>query len=62
VRIETHDARRVVALTRLGRRIVQADAPALDVPIDRIDGYLRFECWGDGEQFAWTQPLFAAPG
>ncbi len=62
VRIETRDARRVVALTRLGRRIAQADAPVLDVPIDAIDGYLRFECWGDGEQFAWTQPLFTVVG
>jgi len=20
--------------------------------------YVRFECWGDGEAFAWTQPFF----
>lgn len=60
VRIETHNARRTVALTRFGRRIAQADAPVLEVPIDRIDGYLRFECWGDGERFAWSQPVFVS--
>ena len=20
--------------------------------------FIRFECWGKGERFAWTQPIF----
>jgi hypothetical protein len=58
VRIATDDASRIVALTRGGRRITQADASSLEVVVPEDATYLRFECWGLGESFAWTQPFF----
>ena len=30
----------------------------LEVEVPADAGYVRFECWGAGETFAWTQPFF----
>jgi hypothetical protein len=58
IRLETGNARRICALGALGRRIAQVDAAAIEIDAPETEPYLRFECWGDGESFAWTQPFF----
>lgn len=58
VRIETENAQRITALINTGRRIATADGPVLEVKVPPKAKYLRFECWGPGEKFAWTQPFF----
>ncbi len=57
IRIETSNARRIVALKNTGRRFAVADATGIEVEYPADATYVRFECWGDGEQFAWTQPF-----
>ncbi len=58
IELETSNAGRIVALRDGGARFAQVDnhSIAVEVPPDAI--YVRFECWGDGESFAWTQPFF----
>ena len=58
VRIETHDAHRIVALCDSGRGFAMVDAHTLDVHVPDDATYIRFECWGIGERFAWTQPFW----
>ena len=58
IRIETANAARIVALRDVGKRIAQADERFLEVEVPPDANYVRFECWGTGEQFAWTQPFF----
>lgn len=58
IRIETANARRIVALTNRGRRITTVDTPGIELDASNQENYVRFECWGDGESFAWTQPFF----
>lgn len=58
VRLETENAERIVALTDIGKRLTLADDRMLEVTVPDNARYLRFECWGRGEQFAWTQPFF----
>lgn len=59
VTIKTANADRIVAMCATGRRVAVADAPTLTYEVtDPACKYLRFECWGRGEQFAWTQPFF----
>ncbi|MEX0885497.1 MAG: CehA/McbA family metallohydrolase [Phycisphaeraceae bacterium] len=60
IRIHAPNARRIVALTDAGRRVKVADGPTIEVDGTPEQTYLRFECWGDGEQFAWTQPFFVS--
>jgi hypothetical protein len=57
ITIETADAERIVALRDTARRHAVADARSItgEVPPDAT--YMRFECWGRGERFAWTQPF-----
>ncbi len=62
IRIATANARRIVALQQTGRRLATADADAIEVAGSENASYIRFECWGDGEQFAWTQPFFIERG
>ncbi|MEW6751971.1 MAG: CehA/McbA family metallohydrolase [Candidatus Latescibacterota bacterium] len=56
--VETENAARIVALREGARRFAQVDAPCLEVNVPEGARYVRFECWGSGESFAWTQPLF----
>lgn len=57
--IETENASRIVALGRIGRRFGQVDAAVMEFTVPPgVTPYIRFECWGTGEQFAWTQPFF----
>ena len=58
IRIETENAERIVALHQTGRRFAQADGPVIEVDVPAKAKYVRFECWGRGETFAWTQPFF----
>lgn len=59
IRIDTKDAERVTALRDYGARIAQADGKSIEVTVPKEGAtYVRFECWGRGERFAWTQPFF----
>lgn len=62
IRIVTKNAERIVALQQVGKRFAQADARALEVEVPDGATYVRFECWGRGESFAWTQPFFVQHG
>jgi hypothetical protein len=59
--IETANAARVVALREGAQRLAQVDAPSLEIEVPADARYVRFECWGCGEAFAWTQPFFVVP-
>jgi hypothetical protein len=59
VAVEAAEAERIVAITRNGRRVATVDGPRLAVDVLPQWSYVRFECWGRGERFAWTQPFFA---
>lgn len=58
IRVETADAERIVALHQVGKRFAQVDGNAIEVDVPDAATYVRFECWGRGERFAWTQPFF----
>jgi len=59
--IETENARRIIALSDTGRRFATADSNFIEVQVPERATYVRFECWGDGEAFAWTQPFYIEP-
>lgn len=58
VRIETDTVCRIKAIRDTGRCIAMADADHLEVDVPENARYLRFECWGERESCAWTQPFF----
>jgi len=58
IRIETENADRIVALRDSGTRIQSVDSNMIEVEVPDTAPYARFECWGRGESFAWTQPFF----
>lgn len=58
IRIETTNASRIVALKQIGKRIAVSDSNSIEVEVPEDATYVRFECWGDGEKFAWTQPFY----
>ncbi len=58
IRIETENAERIVALRDVASRIKVVDARSIEVDVPPDATYVRFECWGRGEAFAWTQPFF----
>ena len=58
IAIETENADRIVALREIGKRIKVADAKSIEVEVPESAKYVRFECWGRGESFAWTQPFW----
>ncbi len=57
VRIETENSDRIVAVCDTGRRVAVVDDSVAEVEMPAEMTYMRFECWGRGEQFAWTQPF-----
>lgn len=61
IRVQTENAIRIVALFDGATRFALGDAAFLEVEAPAGAHYVRFECWGTGEAFAWTQPFFAAP-
>ena len=58
ISIKTTNASRIVALRDHGKRVAQVDDTSMSVTAPGDAKYLRFECWGTGESFAWTQPFF----
>ncbi len=58
IKIETENADRIVALCDTAKRFAVVDDACIDVEIPAGATYVRFECWGRGEQFAWTQPFW----
>ncbi len=58
IRLETENAQRIVALQQTGKRFAVVDDRMITVQVPEDARYVRFECWGAGEQFAWTQPFF----
>jgi hypothetical protein len=50
-----------VALKQIGRRFAQVDGSSIEVTVPDDAKYVRFECWGRGECFAWTNPFFIVP-
>ena len=56
--IATENAERILALRDGAERFAVADGRDIQVEVPEGTGYLRFECWGAGEGFAWTQPFF----
>ena len=59
VTIETKNADKIVAVIRGGRRPVNGKGTSSLTYTPPDDAkYVRFECYGPGEQIAWTQPFF----
>ncbi len=61
IRIEAGNADRIIASTIHQRRFAIADKSRIEVNLADfpvVEKYVRFECLGRGEQFAWTQPFF----
>ena len=58
IHIETENAERIVALRRGAMRCGVAEGREIELEMEEGMGYVRFECWGAGEGFAWTQPFF----
>jgi hypothetical protein len=58
VRIATDTAHKIVGVTRHGRRFIEREGPVLDTDVPADLPFARFECWGAGERFAWTQPFW----
>ena len=58
IRLETENAERIVALRQSARRFAVADSSSIEIEVPPQTKYVRFECWGRGESFAWTQPIF----
>ena len=58
IRLRTRNAERIVALREVARRFAIVDAPEIEVAVPGDARTVRFECWGRGETFAWTQPFW----
>ena len=57
ITIDTENASRIVAIGDYGRRQACVDDSRIVFDVPEGLSYVRFECWGDGEKFAWTQPF-----
>lgn len=64
IHIETRDAQRIAVFGDFAQRLAAADGPSITytVPADRPLRYVRFECYGFGDEVAWTQPFFVEAG
>lgn len=58
--VQTADAERIVAIASGGGRLASVNESTIEIDVPDDNSYVRFECWGRGEQFAWTQPFFIA--
>lgn len=62
IEIETEDAERIIAIADAGgshsRCIDQVDDNVMKVDFPEESLFVRFECRGHGESFAWTQPFY----
>ncbi len=61
ITIGTENAERITALGQMAIRFAVADGPEITVEVPETATQVRFECWGRGEQFAWTQPFWITP-
>ena len=62
IRIATSNADRIIAVRDGQKRIKIVDGPVMELDYtDPIWKYVRFECLGHGERFAWTQPFWLTP-
>jgi hypothetical protein len=57
IRIETENAHRLAAVRDTGARLAVRDDSLLEIEVPERARYVRVECWGQGEQMAWTQPF-----
>jgi hypothetical protein len=58
IEIKTDNAQRIAAIRELGVRCATSDSTDIAFDYPATAPYVRFECWGPGEQMAWTQPFF----
>ena len=58
IRVEADNADRLVAVREDGKRFAVVDENWIEIEVPEDAGYVRFECYGRGEQIAWTQPFF----
>ncbi|HRS05551.1 MAG TPA: CehA/McbA family metallohydrolase [Candidatus Ratteibacteria bacterium] len=58
VYLETENAKKIAAVCNVGRRFSVSYSSSIEVEIPVNTKYVRFECWGEAEQMAWTQPIF----
>lgn len=58
IRLKTRNAERIAALCDHGKRFAQVDAAEMEIEVPEGVRYVRFECWGRGEQMAWSQPFY----
>ncbi len=58
IEIKTDNAQRIAAIRELGVRCAISDSTEIAFDYPDTAPYVRFECWGPGEQMAWTQPFF----
>ncbi|MCM8821944.1 MAG: hypothetical protein NC831_03920 [Candidatus Omnitrophica bacterium] len=55
--LETENAKKIAAIQNAGRRFKVVYGNSINVEIPQDAKYVRFECWGDAEEMAWTQPI-----
>ncbi len=61
LRLEAENADRIIASTIHQKRFAVADQSHIDLDLadfPAVETYVRFECLGHGERFAWTQPFY----
>ncbi|HOK81047.1 MAG TPA: CehA/McbA family metallohydrolase [bacterium] len=58
--IETENAKKIAAIQNVGKRFKVVYGNCIKVEIPQDAKYVRFECWGQAEQMAWTQPFFVS--
>ena len=58
IRMETENAERIVCSGLFGRRLEISDAAHIEVDVPHDAVFVRFTCFGRGERYAWTQPVW----
>ncbi|MCP4643926.1 MAG: CehA/McbA family metallohydrolase [bacterium] len=60
ITVESPGTQRIIAVSDFGRRLTVVDDARIEftVPDDSPYSYVRFECLGPCEQYAYTQPFF----
>lgn len=56
--LETENAKKIAAVCNVGKRLSVVYDKKIEVPVVPNAKYIRFECWAEAEQMAWTQPIF----
>jgi len=55
--LETENAKKIAVIQNTGRRFQTVYNRSMQIEIPPDAKYIRFECWGEAEQMAWTQPI-----